>query len=524
MVIVPTMFDRPEQVRDFLAHLEVQALGNVDPHILFAVLSDFRDAESETLPQDEAVLEAAREGIDALNRKYAGAQSTRFFLFHRRRQWNPSESLWMGWERKRGKLEEFNRLLRGATDTSFAVQIGDLSLMPGVRYCITLDTDTRLPRDTAKQLIGVIIHPLNRAVFDARVGRVVEGYGILQPRISVTFTSAAGSLFARLYSGHTGVDPYTTAVSDTYQDLFGEGIFTGKGIYDVDAFTAALHDSVPVNALLSHDLFEGLHARVALVSDLELVDEYPASVLSHARRQHRWIRGDWQILYWLFPVVPSRRGWKRNTLPLISRWKILDNLRRSLVAPSLVALAVGGWTVLPGPRWFWTTLVITVLASQLLPIAARLLIGPQRSQSAQVFLANLRRDTLTSLAQVFPRRHLPGVSCVRFAARDSPSRWCGWRSRSGACSNGKRRPARPPVPPRSPARRRSGGSSPRWPPARSWPSSSPRRCRRASRRRCSRRRRSSCCGCWRRSSPTVSAYRSARASVRSATRSGGGCA
>src|SRR4029079_19702866 len=259
-----------------------------------------------------------------------------------------------------------------------------------------------------------ITHPLNRAAFDSRVGRVTEGYGILQPRISVTFTSAAGSLFARLYSGHTGVDPYTTAVSDTYQDLFGEGIFTGKGLYDVDAFIAALHDSVPVNALLSHDLFEGLHARVALVSDLELVDEYPARVLSHARRQHRWIRGDWQILYWLFPVAPSRHGWKRNTLPLISRWKILDNLRRSLVAPSLLALAVGGWTVLPGPRWFWTALVITVLAAQLLPIAARLLIGPRRSQSVQVFLSNQRHDTLTSLAQIFL-----GVTFLAFHAFDS---------------------------------------------------------------------------------------------------------
>ena len=165
----------------------------------------------------------------------------------------------------------------------------------------------------------------------------------------MTFASAAGSLFARLYSGHTGVDPYTTAVSDTYQDLFGEGIFTGKGLYDVDAFNAALAGSVPENALLSHDLFEGLHARVALVSDVELVDEYPSSVLTHARRQHRWIRGDWQILFWLFPFVPSRRGLKRNTLPLISRWKILDNLRRSLVSPTLLALLVAGWTVLPGP-------------------------------------------------------------------------------------------------------------------------------------------------------------------------------
>jgi cyclic beta-1,2-glucan synthetase len=412
MVIVPTILDRAEQVAEFLAHLEVQALGNVDPHIHFAVLSDFRDAATETLDRDAGILDAARSGIEALNAKYG--RSDLFFLFHRLRQWNASEGRWMGWERKRGKIEEFNRLLRGATDTSFAVQVGDLSILSEVRYCITLDSDTRLPRDAARQLIGIITHPLNRPTYDPKLGRVAEGYGILQPRISVTFMSAAGSLFARLYSGHTGVDPYTTAVSDTYQDLFGEGIFTGKGLYDVDAFTAALGDSVPENALLSHDLFEGLHARVALVSDVELVDEYPASVLTHARRQRRWIRGDWQILNWLFPFVPSRRGWKRNTLPLIGRWKILDNLRRSLVAPTLLTLAVAGWTILPGPRGVWTAVVIGVLASQLLPIAARLLTGPSRSQSFPVFLRNLRRDVTIALAQIFL-----GVTFLAFHAFDT---------------------------------------------------------------------------------------------------------
>ncbi len=412
MVIVPTILDSVERVTDFLAHLEVQAVGNVDPHIHFAVLSDFRDAATETLPRDAEILEAARSGIEALNRKHQ--RPDLFYLFHRLRQWNESEGRWMGWERKRGKIEEFNRLLRGATDTSFAIQVGDLSILHTVRYCITLDSDTRLPRDAARQLIGIATHPLNRPTFDPALGRVVEGYGILQPRISVTFMSAAGSLFARLYSGHTGVDPYTTAVSDTYQDLFGEGIFTGKGLYDVDAFTAALADLVPENALLSHDLFEGLHARVALVSDVELVDEYPASVLTHARRQRRWIRGDWQILNWLFPFVPSRRGWKRNTVPLIGRWKILDNLRRSLVAPTLLALAIAGWTVLPGPRWFWTAMVIGVLASQLLPLAARVLIGPGRSLSFPVFLRNLRRDTTIALAQVFL-----GITFLAFHAFDS---------------------------------------------------------------------------------------------------------
>jgi cyclic beta-1,2-glucan synthetase len=424
MVIVPTLLDRAEHVAEFLAHLEVQALGNVDPHIHFAVLSDFRDAATETLPRDAEILAAARAGIEALNQKHGNGRADRFFLFHRLRQWNQAEGRWMGWERKRGKIEEFNRLLRGATDTSFAVQVGDLSILPEVRYCITLDTDTRLPRDAARQLIGIITHPLNRATFDPGLGRVVQGYGILQPRISVTFMSAAGSLFARLYAGHTGVDPYTTAVSDTYQDLFGEGIFTGKGLYDVDAFSAALKDSVPENALLSHDLFEGLHARVALVSDVELVDEYPSSVLTHARRQHRWIRGDWQILAWLFPFVPSGRGWRRNTLPLIGRWKILDNLRRSLVAPMLLALLVAGWTMLPGPRWFWTAAVISVLAAQLLPLVARLVVGPTRSQSIAVFLRNLWRDAITALAQIglgvtflafhaFDTAHAIGLTLVR---------------------------------------------------------------------------------------------------------------
>jgi cyclic beta-1,2-glucan synthetase len=260
----------------------------------------------------------------------------------------------MGWERKRGKIEEFTRLLRGATDTSYSTQVGDLSVLPQIRFCIVLDRDTRLPRDTAKQLIGIILHPLNRPRFDARKGRIVDGYAILQPRVSVTFASASGSLFSRVYSGHTGVDPYTRAVSDAYQDLFGEGSYTGKGLYDVDAFMAALGDRIPDNALLSHDLFEGLYARTALVSDVEVVDDYPSTVVAHMRRQHRWVRGDWQILRWLFPWVPTRSGIERNRLPLINRWKIFDNLRRSLVSPFMILLLAFGWTVFPGPGWAWT--------------------------------------------------------------------------------------------------------------------------------------------------------------------------
>ncbi|MGC4082401.1 MAG: hypothetical protein QM736_09920 [Vicinamibacterales bacterium] len=295
MVIVPTLLTSVAEIGQLCERLEVAAYGNTDPHVHFAILSDFADAKTPDVPGDMELLDAAREGIHDLNARFAGPGSPRFFLFHRSRQWNPREEVWMGWERKRGKIEEFNRLLRGATDTSFSVREGDLDLLPQVRYCLTLDSDTRLPRNAAKRLIGIITHPLNRAELDPRSGRVVKGYGILQPRVSVTLSSALGSLFARIYAGHTGVDPYTTAVSDLYQDLFGEGIFTGKGLYDVDAFTAALEDRVPENSVLSHDLFEGLFARTALVSDVEVVDDYPSSVLTHTRRLHRWVRGDWQI-------------------------------------------------------------------------------------------------------------------------------------------------------------------------------------------------------------------------------------
>ncbi|HVH29890.1 MAG TPA: glucoamylase family protein [Vicinamibacterales bacterium] len=445
MVIVPTILDSVERVRDLVAHVEVLALGNVDPHIHFAILSDFRDAATEIVPHDEEILASARAGVEALNARHAPESGDRFFLFHRMRQWNEREGLWMGWERKRGKIEEFNRLLRGSTETSFVLHVGDITILPRVRYCITLDSDTRLPRDVARQLIGIITHPLNRPALDPQGGRITDGYGILQPRVSVTFTSAADSLFARLYSGHTGVDPYTTAVSDTYQDLFGEGIFTGKGLYDVDAFMAALEDCVPENSLLSHDLFEGLHARVALVSDVEIVDEYPSSVLTHARRQHRWIRGDWQILYWLFPWVPSKHGIKRNPLPLIGRWKILDNLRRSLVTPTLLAMLVAGWTVLPGSRWFWTLAVLTVLASQLLPLLARFVAGPRKAQSVPVFWRNLREDAATALAQVvlsltflayhaWDTMHAIGLTLVRLAV--TKRRLLEWETAAAAAARG----------------------------------------------------------------------------------------
>ena len=400
MVIVPTLISSVEGARALAEHLEVHALGNMDPHIHFALLTDFPDAPSEHLPGEDEVLAAAVAGIEALNARYAPGTADRFYLFHRARRWNGSEGVWMGWERKRGKIEEFNRLLRGATDTSFTVRVGDPEILPRVRYCITLDSDTRLPRDTARQLIGVIEHPLNRPRFDHALRRVVEGYGILQPRVSVTMASAAGSLFARAYAGHTGIDPYTTAVSDTYQDLFAEGIFTGKGLYDVDAFTAALEGRVAENAMLSHDLFEGLFARCALVSDIEVVDDFPSSVLAHARRQHRWVRGDWQILFCLLPAMPTRHGFERTRLPLISRWKVLDNLRRSLLAPALVAMLASAWIWLPGSPLAWTLATLAVLGFPLIPPLVHFVGGPRPQQPFGVFLHDVWAEVETAGAQV----------------------------------------------------------------------------------------------------------------------------
>jgi cyclic beta-1,2-glucan synthetase len=311
MIVMPTMLTSEAVVHRLIEKLEVHYLANQDPQFYFALLTDFADSPTEKTPNDSSLLSAALDGVEKLNERYATGSrkdahpTSRFLLFHRRRLWNESEDKWIGWERKRGKLEEFNRLLRGARDTSFVVANADAGLLAGVRYVITLDSDTQLPRDAARKLVATIRHPLNRAQLDPDTRRVVRGYGVLQPRISVTLESSAGSRFARIFSGNTGVDPYSTAASDVYQDFFAEGSFTGKGLYDVDAFQTALEGRVPDNALLSHDLFEGLYARAALVSDIELLDDYPAHYDTYAKRQHRWTRGDWQIARWMLPGAPN---------------------------------------------------------------------------------------------------------------------------------------------------------------------------------------------------------------------------
>ncbi|MDQ6645629.1 MAG: cyclic beta 1-2 glucan synthetase, partial [Pseudomonadota bacterium] len=306
-------------------------------------------------------LRLARMRIEALNDRYNSIDADRFFLFHRPRRWSETEQKWMGHERKRGKLADLNGLLRGNAHDRFMLTVGDVEALPTVQYVITLDTDTELPRDAAQAFVGTIDHPLNRAVYDPQLRRVVSGYAILQPRVGISLPSTARSRYAQLYGSDAGIDPYTRAVSDVYQDVFHEGSFIGKGIYAIDPFERTLDGRFPENRILSHDLVEGCHARAGLLSDVQLFEEYPARYAADVKRRHRWIRGDWQLLPWLLPWAPTaRKGWQRNALTALSRWKILDNLRRSLVPTSLLILLVVGWLWL-SPALSWTLAVLSMV-------------------------------------------------------------------------------------------------------------------------------------------------------------------
>jgi len=366
-VAVPTLLTSEDGIREQAERLEVHYLANPDGDLRFALLSDWVDAPTETLPSDEDLLATAVDSIANLNARHGPPPGggDRFFLFHRKRVWNEREQKWMGWERKRGKLHEFNQLLRGSAGTTFiSIEGHPPESVAGVRYVITLDADTRLPRGTAARLVGTMAHPLNRPKFSADLGRVVDGYSIVQPRITPSLpTEREGSLFQKIFSGPSGIDPYASAVSDVYQDLFREGSYTGKGIYDIDAFEAALAGKVKENTLLSHDLLEGIFARAALATDIELFDEFPSHYEAAAARQHRWARGDWQLLPWIFGRGGLSKEERRKTkIPAISRWKMLDNLRRTLSAPSMFLTLVVGWLVPGISPWMWTRFILATVA------------------------------------------------------------------------------------------------------------------------------------------------------------------
>jgi cellobiose phosphorylase len=399
LVVVPTLAYSKENVGDLCEQLEVRFLANRDPNLVFCLLTDFADAAAETLISDAALLEQMQRCVTDLNRKYAthpnGDPASPFLLLHRPRLWNQQEGVWMGYERKRGKLLDLNRFLRGGARDKFALVVGDTSELESIKYVITLDTDTQLPRDAAAQFVATMQHPLNRPRLDTARGRVVEGYGILQPRVAVSLPSENASRYEKLCGGEPGIDPYTRTVSDVYQDVFFEGSFIGKGIYDVDVFEQVLANRLPDNQILSHDLLEGCYLRAGLLSDAQLYEEYPARYSDDVSRRQRWIRGDWQLVSWLFGRVPNGSGKReRNPLSLLSRWKLFDNLRRSLTAPALVLSLITAWRWLPDP-WMWTGAVLAVIfAPPLVSVVHDLFRRPEDTLWSQHLRASMRRAGL----------------------------------------------------------------------------------------------------------------------------------
>lgn len=361
LVVVPTLLVNKPQIEKLVEDLEVRFLANQDENLLFALLTDFTDAPTETLPEDESLINHAARKIEELNLRYGKTHNETFFLFHRPRRWNAVDKIWMGYERKRGKLSDLNHLLRGKSRESFSAIVGDERLFNTIKYVITLDTDTQLPRDAAWKLVGLMAHPINQPVYNEKKKRVVEGYGIIQPRIAISLQGATRTAYSRLYENDAGIDPYTRVVSDVYQDVFGEGSYIGKGIYEIDTFEKALHNRFPENRILSHDLLEGSYARCAFASDVQFYEEYPAQYGMDIVRRHRWTRGDWQIGTWFLPVAPdANRKLQKNSISALSRWKIFDNLRRSLVPTAQLLLLLMVWSFLPAPV-FWTVAVLAIL-------------------------------------------------------------------------------------------------------------------------------------------------------------------
>ena len=389
-VVVPVLLASASEVTALLKRLEMHRLANPDPSLQFVLLTDHSDAGQAVVAADEAVERALVQGIETLNARYKiGDGGGPFRLLHRPRRYNAAQARWMGWERKRGKLEQFNAFVLCGERGPFSLCAGDIDQLRGIRFVVTVDADTRLPPGSANRLIGTLAHPLNRASFDLEAGGVSAGYTIVQPRIEIAPENTAGSRFARLYAGDTAIDIYSRAVSDVYQDLFGNAVYAGKGIYEVASFDRSLRGRVPENSLLSHDLFEGLHGRVALASDIIVYEGFPSGYLEFAKRSHRWVRGDWQLLPWLRCRVPGWDGtWLPNRLTLLDRLKIFDNLRRSFIPVSLVVLVLAGWFLLHGDPIVWTLLTIAAPGAYLF---TDLVTGLSRGRRRGVVQSTLNR-------------------------------------------------------------------------------------------------------------------------------------
>ncbi len=453
-LVMPVILRNEVEVAPLIERLETHWLSNPDPFIRLALLSDLADADAERMPEDGPIEAALIAGVRGLNARYA--DHAPFVLLHRGRRWNAAEGCWMGWERKRGKLEELTGLILGHLPDAFALREGDVDALRRARFVVTLDADTMPPPNSINRLLGALAHPLNRVEFDPATGRPLRGYTFIQPRVEILPNAGDRSLFTRLYTGDTAIDIYSRAVSDVYQDLFGEGIFTGKGAFDVAAFHRCLHGCIPENAIVSHDLFEGLHGRAALASDIVFYEDFPASYLAFARRAFRWIRGDWQLTPWLGRTAPGRDDTNLpNRLSALDRWKIFDNLRRSLIPPALVAFAVAGWLALPGQALIWTVLTIAAPGAYLFTdlitgLARGRRRGATRSTLRQladhagrwllaiIFLAYEAATAIEAIARtlqrvyVSRRRLLEWTSAAHSAAEVSQTRLGTWREMAAA--------------------------------------------------------------------------------------------
>ena len=408
LVVIPMLLADEATIKEEIEKLEIRFLGNREHNLVFALFSDFIDADTEVTELDSGLLRFAEEGISRLNRVYGEG---RFYHFHRQRTWSESEQKFIGWERKRGKLEELNRLILGLRreDEPSIVYVGEANHLTHIRYVITLDSDTQLPRDSARRLIETLAHPLNQPRYD-QDGQVAQGtYSLIQPRVSPSLPSAVASLFSRIYTDPVGTDPYTKAVSNAYQDLSGEGSYIGKGIYDPRAFHRMLADRFPDECLLSHDLIEGAHVRVGLASDIELFDEFPSDYISYSRRQHRWIRGDWQIAEWILPRVPDRNHNRvANSLSILNRWKIFDNLRRSLVPAASIAALVMTWFFVFDLQLFATALTASLVLFQ--PLAGPLTWVTSRHGLRAFSFRQIKHDLGRAVAEAALLLHQAGLA------------------------------------------------------------------------------------------------------------------
>lgn len=349
-IVMPVIISSAKQGEEYLERLEKHYLANRQKNLYFALLADLSDAPSEVMTEDAVIIEALKNRINTMNVLYPN-ENERFSLFLRYRKWNEAEGCYMCWERKRGKLEEFNHLLCGAKqeDTSFFVALCPKELLSTFQYVITLDADSDLIRDNAVRLVGLIDHPLNHPVIDEEKRTVKEGYVIIQPCVRNHIAGQKRTRFTELFGGQSGLDHYSTVISDIYQDIFNQGIYIGKGIYHIKSFHQLLYGVIKENSVLSHDLLESCYARTAFSSTAKIMDTFPGNVLSYMKREHRWIRGDWQLLPWLF----NRKNKDNKSICALSKWKIFDNLRRSMVPLSKILLIILNLALFPQVYYLW---------------------------------------------------------------------------------------------------------------------------------------------------------------------------